>query len=249
MNYISDITMEMYRWFDELNVKFFHKSLKQPIITIQKSKGNTLGHFTCSKVWTAKNDGENQYEINISAHTLHREIEDIVGTLLHEMIHYYNKENGISDAPNNKHNKKFKAFAEKVGFDVSCSKSYGWGHTKVNEDLKSYILATIKPDESLFIYSRTIPVEIEKEKKKRSKNIFKYRCPECDMEVKGKADISILCGNLSKRDYSSQKTAPPKRGSKDLILDWTIRRLLKNGAATPFVLVWIRTFFCVLARV
>lgn len=81
--------------FDLLNNEFFEGALSRPTITIQ-STPKAYGHFTLSKdTWVSKL-GET-HEINIGAGTLSRPIENVCATLLHEMVHYFNYENGIQD--------------------------------------------------------------------------------------------------------------------------------------------------------
>lgn len=204
MNVIGIALDELYRIFNILNKDKFDENLPEPVITIQKTKGITLGHFTVDKVWKDKKvletnestteEPEAYYEINIDPRWFgNRSAEEIVETLLHEMVHYCNKVNEIKDCSGNVHNKKFKTLAEAVGLVVEKEKSVGWGYTSLSDELKEYIQTNIKPDENAFEYFRAgITV---KPKIKRKKTLFKYTCPECKQIAKGKKDIAIKCGN------------------------------------------------------
>jgi len=99
--------------FNLCNARFFENALPKVVLTIQ-STPCAYGHITCSKVWKNE-DGANRHEINIGAGTLARPIENIVATLVHEMVHLYCMENGIKDTSRGTtyHNKKFKQEAEK----------------------------------------------------------------------------------------------------------------------------------------
>ncbi len=81
-------------------------------------------------------------EINISSATLDRPIEETTATLLHEMVHEHNLENGIKDTSNNGvyHNKRFKEQAESHGLVVSHHDKYGWTITNPSEELLDFIL-------------------------------------------------------------------------------------------------------------
>lgn len=128
------------RIFDLLNAEFFENVLSRPTITIQ-STPRAYGHFTLREdTWVSKLGGT--HEINIGAGTLSRPIEEVAATLLHEMVHYYNYENGIQDCSrgNTYHNKKFKAAAEAHGLIVTHSDKYGWSHTAPGEALLDFIL-------------------------------------------------------------------------------------------------------------
>lgn len=199
MNVIGIALEELYRIFNILNRDKFNGSLSEPVITIQKTRGGTLGHFTLSKVWKDKNDEESEenayYEINVDPRWFNsRTPADVAETLLHEMCHYHNKVNDIKDCSGNVHNKKFKASAEKVGLIVEKGKGVGYGCTSMSEALEAYINEVVKPSEEAFEYFRSTPVKLSGGGGGRKKSIFKYTCPDCGAEVKGKRDMTIKCG-------------------------------------------------------
>ncbi len=126
--------------FDLLNAEFFENALSRPTITIQ-STPRAYGHFSLREdTWVSKLGGT--HEINIGAGTLARPIEEVAATLLHEMVHYYNYENGIQDCSrgNTYHNRRFKAAAEAHGLIVEHSDKYGWSHTSPSDELLDFIL-------------------------------------------------------------------------------------------------------------
>ena len=128
--------------FDLLNARFFENALSRPTITIQ-STPRAYGHFSLREdTWVSKLGGT--HEINIGAGTLARPIEEVAATLLHEMVHYYNYENGVQDCSrgNTYHNRKFKSAAEAHGLTVSHSEKYGWSHTEPSEALIDFIIET-----------------------------------------------------------------------------------------------------------
>lgn len=207
MNVVGMALDELYRIFDRLNEDKFDGSLDKPVITIQKAKGGVLGHFTVNKVWQNKNDNEgtdNFYEINVNPTYLDRPVNEIVGTILHEMVHYYNKVNGIKDCSGSRHNKKFKQTAEEVGFNVESDKTHGFAFTKLSDVLESYITESVKPNEEAFKYFRNEGIFKKKDNEsddddgsgnnKKPKRNYKYICPECGQIVKGKHGIKVKCG-------------------------------------------------------
>ena len=126
--------------FDLLNETYFESALSRPTITIQ-STPKAYGHFSLREdTWVSKLGGT--HEINIGAGTLSRDIECVVATLLHEMVHYYNYVNGIQDCSrgNTYHNKRFKAAAEQRGLCVEHSDKYGWSHTSPSDELLQFCL-------------------------------------------------------------------------------------------------------------
>ena len=206
MNVIGIALEELYRIFSILNHDKFNDILPEPVITIQKTKGLALGHFTLDKVWrnkqnvkendiTMSNEGETAYyEINIDPRWFcNRSAVEIVETLIHEMCHYYNKLSDIKDCNGNIHNKKFKSLAESVGLIVKKGKSVGYGYTSLSDELKEYVKEIIKPNEQSFEYFRESVIKGGTNKPK-TKKLFKYTCPDCGQIVKGKKDIIVKCG-------------------------------------------------------
>lgn len=199
MNVIGMALEELYRIFNILNRDKFDGSLSEPVITIQKTKGRTLGHFTLDRTWRDKNNEESEetsyYEINVDPRWFNsRTPAEVAETLLHEMVHYYNKANDIKDCSGNVHNKKFKNAAEKVGLIVEKGKGVGFGYTSMSEALKAYMDEVVKPNEVAFEYFRTAPMKLSGAGGTRKKSVFKYTCPDCGAEVKGKRDMVIKCG-------------------------------------------------------
>ena len=100
------------KMFDMLNAEFFEDTLSRPTITIQ-STPRAYGHFSLrDDTWTSATG--DSHEINIGAGTLDRPIENVVATVLHEMVHLYHLQNGIKDCSRNGtyHNKTFRDAAQ-----------------------------------------------------------------------------------------------------------------------------------------
>lgn len=210
MNVVGIALNELYRIFGILNRDKFNDSLSEPVITIQKTRGMTLGYFTLGKVWRNKDDTANDdltaedreenafYEINIDPRWFYsRTAADITETLLHEMVHYFNKVNEVKDCSGNIHNKKFKTAAENVGLVVERVKSVGWGITSMTDELKEYINSEVEPKDLAFEYFRAGVIKTDTENKKRKKSLFKYECSKCGTVAKAKIDTKIICGECN----------------------------------------------------
>ena len=120
--------------FNLLNETYFENALSKPVITIQ-STPRAYGHVSCAKVWTS--DEERRHELNIGAGTLNRNIEDVVATMLHEMVHLWNMQQGVQDCSRGGayHNKKFKEEAEKRDLLIEHHSTYGWTITTPTDKL------------------------------------------------------------------------------------------------------------------
>ena len=187
--------------FDLLNQEFFESTLSRPTITIQ-STPKAYGHFSLrDDTWISKLG--NTHEINIGAGTLARPIENVAATLLHEMVHYYNYENGIQDCSrgNTYHNRRFKEAAEARGLLVTHSDTYGWSHTEPGEALLDFVLENGLTDILLNrneqmgyrvtgtgTHSGTGGGRAPKPSSTR-----KYTCPCCGMSVRATKIVRILC--------------------------------------------------------
>ena len=122
-----------------LNETYFENALSKPVITIQ-STPRAYGHVTVGKVWDS--DGERRHELNIGAGTLTRPIENIVATMLHEMVHLYNLQRGVQDCSRGGtyHNTKFRDEATKRDLLIEHHKTYGWTLTTPTDNLIMWCL-------------------------------------------------------------------------------------------------------------
>lgn len=125
--------------FDELNEKYFNNELEPIVITIMTSL-KAYGHYVLrDDVWLIKNTGYG--EINIGAEWITRPIENVISTLVHEMVHYYCSTKGIKDtsARGMYHNKRFKIECEARGLIIAKHELYGWTLTTPSNELKQWI--------------------------------------------------------------------------------------------------------------
>lgn len=187
--------------FDLLNEEFFESALSRPTITIQ-STPRAYGHFSLREdTWISKLGGT--HEINIGAGTLARPIEEVVSTLLHEMVHYWNYERGVQDCSrgNTYHNRRFKEAAEARGLMVEHSDKYGWSHTSPADALLEFVIENDLTDilinrnefhgfqiSGTGTHSGTATPTTPKKSSSR-----KYICPCCGMSVRATKVVNIGC--------------------------------------------------------
>lgn len=194
--------------FRTLNRDSFGGELEEPIITIQTTP-TAYGHVTVAKTW--KRGEESRHELNISADWLDRPIEQVVATMLHEMVHLYNIQHDIQDCSRggSYHNKKFKDEAEKHMLRIDKDDKYGWTITSPTDELLEYILDQGWEE---FEMSRNLSIsfggiggaktgdgqnvgrggQTQKPKPKGS-NSRKYVCPGCGAIVRATRDLEIIC--------------------------------------------------------
>lgn len=190
--------------FRTLNERYFDNTIEEPIITIQ-STPRAYGHITVAKAWR-KGNGDLRHELNIAAGTLDRPIEEIVATLLHEMVHLINLQNGVKDCSRGGtyHNRKFKAAAEACDLRIDYDPRIGWSVTSPTEALIDFIIsegwADIRMSREDGCIARTpgrgspdrTPTTPTTPKKSSTR---KYICPDCKMSVRATREINIICGD------------------------------------------------------
>lgn len=187
--------------FDLLNEEFFENALSRPTITIQ-STPKAYGHFSLkADTWISKLGGT--HEINIGAGTIARPIEEVVTTLLHEMVHYFNYENGIQDCSRGGtyHNSKFKKAAESRGLIVSYSKKYGWAITSPSERILDFVIENDLKDilinrneQSGFVIGGGSGTHNGTDGgTPKTSSTRKYICPCCKMSVRATRTVRIAC--------------------------------------------------------
>lgn len=130
----------LYQAFDFFNKELSDNSLPKPVITVlsRGTKKRALGWMWQNKWRVGK---EIQHEISISAETIDRPFEDVMGTLIHEMAHLYNVHANINDCnPAGRHNKKFKKTAESVfKLEVHNDPKLGWAYTNLTDESRALV--------------------------------------------------------------------------------------------------------------
>jgi len=194
---------QLEKMYNTLNLDFFEGALSTPIVTVQ-SKPGTWGHCSTAKIWKQK-DGET-YELNIAAESLSANIEDIIDTLMHEMVHLYCLENGIQDVSRGGkyHNGRFKAEAEKRGLTCFKAGAYGW-NTRPGDNLIEYAITKGWTEIIINRETRGLPIRIgatgtaqgtgAEGGEKRPSSTRKYVCPSCGASVRATKSVNIICGD------------------------------------------------------
>lgn len=205
---ISNDNLLLETAFNTLNKIYFNNELPEVAITIQ-SNAKSYGYITINKVW--KDTEYDYHEINISAEHLNRNIENVMATLLHEMVHLYCMVNDIKDTSNGGryHNKNFKHEAEKRDLIIEYAPVIGHSITtpsvKFIEGIKANGLYTnISHCRTTGISSTTPPTggsdsgddgDSETGKGKKKSSTRKYVCNGCGISVRATKAVNIICGD------------------------------------------------------
>jgi hypothetical protein len=152
-NITGQVTEKLVQAFEFFN-KELDTNLDTPVFTLIPNRGRQsyYGWF-----WQGRwKDGKKTLpEINITADTLKRSVEDICETLIHEMVHYKNNVEDIVDCNVNQyHNKHFKKRAEAFGLKVEKLRNRGYAKTALDDKaatlVKKYKQTHCKGDKNPF---------------------------------------------------------------------------------------------------
>lgn len=184
---ISETIAKLEIAFDLCNTQYFEGKLPKPCITIQSSP-KFYGHCTTKKIW--KSEKESWYEINMGAEFLNRPKEQLVATLIHEMVHLYCRENDIKETCQNGryHNALFKAEAELRGLIIGYDTTIGYSPTTPSDALITFL------KESKLELDIPFARDMKVKKAATRKPQYEYICPECRQSFKSAADLNVKCG-------------------------------------------------------
>lgn len=191
---LSTDTKRLEDAYGVFNREYFNGELPMVMITIQSSL-KAYGHCTTKKIWASGSD--RYYELNLSAEYLSRPIENVLATLVHEMVHIYCMETGIKDTSNNGryHNKRFKTEAEMRDLKIAYAPTIGWSVTEPTEvfirNVKNWGLYDACENYRLGALQTDSADGTDKPRKKTSTR--KYYCPVCGNSVRATKDVNILC--------------------------------------------------------
>lgn len=198
-NSLNPIINALENLFTDLNNQFYGGSLEKPVISVSPdtTKG-AYGWCTTWRAWTEadaaeENESEGYYEINMCAEHIGRSIYDTVGTLLHEMAHLKNLQDGVKDCSRGGtyHNAAFKRTAEAHGLTVEKTEKYGFSFTKLNDDGMKFVWDYEKANGNPFGLRRKDLGAGKKEKTRT--NSIKMVCPCCGNIVRATKPVRIVC--------------------------------------------------------
>ncbi len=188
---MSELSAAMMAAFNKINADWFGGELEKVIITFEEGyKKGAYGWICTSKDW--KQNGTERYHINISSDYLDRSVYDVLSTLVHEMCHLYNLQQGIQDTSRSNiyHNKIFKDTAEAHGLNCEHIDKAGWARTSCTDKLKLWIDENITFN-SFHVYKQRTDNTDKHTKPKQSSR--KYVCPCCGLIVRATKEAHISC--------------------------------------------------------
>jgi len=197
--------VEAVTWlFNRFNESFFESALSNVVISVSPSpSGKTAGWCSRKEIWEDSSK-HRFYELNICPEFLNRPLEEVCGTLLHEMVHLCNALDGIQDCSRNSlyHNKHFKSRATKHGLHVEKTEKYGFSKTSLTTEMSNFIKSLEFTGFNLFRNAIIKSEEkIEGDKKigmiLKTSSTRKYACPKCRLSIRATKDVAIICADCN----------------------------------------------------
>ena len=208
---LKPVLEQLESLFSRFNERFYNGELQRPVITVSPdtTKG-AYGWCTAWKAWSTKEKmldfskatpeeleamkDEGFYEINICAEHLSRPFDQIAETLLHEMVHLYNLQEGVQDTSRGGtyHNKKYKAATETHGLTVEKDAKYGWAKTKLNEEAQAFVDSL--QDRKFQLYRKPTLTGLGG-KSKTKQSTRKYVCSVCGCIIRATKEVHVICGD------------------------------------------------------
>jgi len=186
---------ELSKAYDFYNRALFSGKLPQCLITLQRTKGS-YGYFSGDQ-WASEGTTADEIALN-PAHFAERSTEDVLSTLVHEMVHLHQHHFG-KPGRGRYHNKKWGLLMDRVGLCPSATgepggKRTGDQMTHYIEEGGQFDLATQKLLATGFELSW-----IDRASNGQSglvkpiKTREKYSCPVCGMNAWAKPDAALTC--------------------------------------------------------
>ncbi len=174
-----DLLCELHRWAKILDFEF---NLKIPtiVLCVDRLRRATLGHFR-----PGHNGFGLRHEIAINhTHPVHREPWEVLGTLLHELLHAWQEAHG-RPGKGNYHNREFHDKALACGLIVD-----EWGHTQYAPQSPFFDLLRKHG-----VFVPEIPVPVHKPKGCSKLKKWSCGCTNVRVAIGDFEALCLRCGN------------------------------------------------------
>lgn len=146
MNSYTKIVDVLDKAFDHFNTLYCESILNKPLIVVLSRGRKACYGWHWAQKWRVGE--ETKTEIMIAAETLDRPWENILETLLHEMVHLHNAQHNLKDCNAQQyHNKHFRNTAIQV-FHLNVEKMHqkGYALTSLTDKSSADVLAFIQEE-------------------------------------------------------------------------------------------------------
>ncbi len=194
------ITKEQYNAFqkayDFFNKELFTGSLPPVLVTLQRH-AKAYGFFSPDR-FIGRGDKEAVHELALNPDHFGRTDEQILSTLVHEMVHVWQQTHGTAPRKSY-HDRQWAAKMKEVGLQPSHTGEPGGKETgqKVSHYVIEggrYALAVAKLKATGFALRWQSRAPEDKERQKKAASKTKYTCPRCELNAWAKPGAVLICG-------------------------------------------------------
>jgi predicted SprT family Zn-dependent metalloprotease len=189
--------------YDFFNAELFGHSLPHVLVTLQRH-AKAYGYFSPER-FIGRAEEEAAHELAMNPDHFGRTDEEILSTLVHEMVHVWQKEHG-SMPRRGYHNWQWADKMKEVGLYPSHTHEPGGKET--GQSMGHYIIkgapfamafAKLQATGFELRWQSQTPAKDPTRKKKRASKT-KYTCPDCGQNAWAKPDALLICGQSYKND-------------------------------------------------
>jgi len=182
--------------FGYFNEKLFNQKLPAVILNFSR-RARAYGFFAPERWRTNGDSPVLTHEISLNPTLMERGPKDVYSTLVHELCHLNQHENG-SPSKNGYHNREWGKMMKEVGLCPSNTGAEGGKET--GHRISHYIVPGGKfeqafvaiPQEFILPWNGTVEGKLKVQAPKR----VKYHCAACDFNVYStKTDLKLVCGS------------------------------------------------------
>jgi hypothetical protein len=193
----TDSQFAAYRaLYDYFNTALFGGTLRPVILNFSRA-ANSLGFFAPLR-WERGNETTHEISLN-PAYLKTRPARDVASTLVHEMVHLWQQEEG-KPARRGYHNEEWARKMDEIG--LAPSSTAAPGGARVGYRMSHYIVEggrfalafEAMPREYLLPWTCWEAQGSGKGKAKPRGSKLKYTCPKCAANAWGKPGLSLRCG-------------------------------------------------------
>ena len=186
--------------YDFFNRELFGDELPPCLITVQRHKG-AYGYFSGERFVNVADPQEVTDEIALNpAHFATRSPEEVLATLVHEMVHLWQHHFG-KQARRSYHDRQWAAKMREVGLIPSDTGEPGGKET--GQKMTHYIeqdgpfaraCARLLAEQPAMLYHDRASEDAGARRKKAASKT-KYTCPSCELNAWAKPDVRLICGD------------------------------------------------------
>jgi predicted SprT family Zn-dependent metalloprotease len=193
--------------YEHFNKALFGGTLPNALITLQRRKG-TYGYFAGARF--RHEDGRQADEIALNPSTfMQRPLKDILGTLVHEMVHLWQHHQG-TPGRGRYHNREWADKMKEVGLqptddgaDSGKETGEAVGHLIVDAGPFDQAATKLIAKEFAIVWKEAPPAlrpaegdgAAEPETVQKSGKRMRYCCPACDLKAWAKHDARLMCAD------------------------------------------------------